>query len=105
MRLGALHAQVQQASAHPFNLSTWEAEMGGPRSGSESPFHSQQPVAQPNTLSWSTLVSLLATHPDQAKQKPRLFQEALLPERSQALAPLVILDLKEEPRKGCSHWP
>lgn len=65
---------------------------------------SQQHVAQLNTLSWSTLVPLLATHPDQAKQKS-FFQEALLPERSQALAPLVILDLKEEPRKGCSHWP
>lgn len=79
MPLLALHAEVQQASAHPCNLSTWEAEVGGPRSGSGSPLHSQQHMAQPNSLSWSTLVPLLATHPDQAKQKPRLFQEALLP--------------------------
>lgn len=47
--------------------------------GPGSPLHSRHHMVQPNSLSWSTSVSLLATHPDQAKQKPRLFQEALLP--------------------------
>lgn len=74
----ALHTEMQQVSAHISNLSAWEAEVGGSSSGPGSPLHSRHHMAQPNSLSWSISVFFLATHPDQAMQKPRLFQEALL---------------------------